>query len=177
MLYSTFPTLYKMLRSSTLCLIVIIAWILPKASTEPFSSNRTDSGGTRASDLYGNTSTCHVHSPGHPSNGGIFTYNLVFEWAEISPDNFRQKGILTNGQFPGPPIIVQQYSTLIVNVVNKLDEGFTLHFHGIHQHGTLTSDGVPSVTQYEIPPCGTYRYVIFIGPQFGDRKSTRLNSS
>lgn len=51
----------------------------------------------------------------------------------VSPDNFVQKGILINGQFPGPPITVNKYDTLVVRVVNLLNSTFTLHMHGLHQ--------------------------------------------
>jgi L-ascorbate oxidase len=95
------------------------------------------------------------------------TYTLIFENGLVSPDNFKQSAILINGRFPGPEIRVKQSEVLIVNVVNKLDHGFSIHFHGILQRGSVSSDGVPGVTQQEIPPNGTYRYIMSIGHQSG----------
>lgn len=53
----------------------------------------------------------------------------------VEPDNFRQKGILINGMFPGPPLIVNKGDSLIIEVRNYLTSGFTLHLHGILQKG------------------------------------------
>lgn len=65
------------------------------------------------------------------------TVNVVLVISEglVSPDNFEQTGILINGQFPGPPIIVEKGDFLVVRVVNLLNTGFALHMHGILQTG------------------------------------------
>ncbi|XP_035707278.1 laccase-2 [Folsomia candida] len=92
---------------------------------------------------------------------------LVFEYGDIAPDNFVQKGILINQRFPGPPIRVQWLDTLIIDVTNNLDHGIALHFHGLRNYGESFSDGVPYITQEPIPPGGVFRYTINIGYQTG----------
>jgi L-ascorbate oxidase len=94
-------------------------------------------------------------------------YHLTVSDGYIAPDNYLQRAILINGQFPGPPIKAKMKDTLIVRVTNNLDHGLTIHYHGIHQKGTQRSDGVPHVTQEPIPPKGSYNYVMHIGNQSG----------
>ncbi|XP_064642285.1 uncharacterized protein LOC135496738 [Lineus longissimus] len=66
---------------------------------------------------------------------------------------------VVNGTFPGPDIVVFEGQDVIVHVQNKLAaEPLTIHWHGIHQKGTPTSDGVDMLTQWPILPENTYTY-------------------
>jgi len=94
-------------------------------------------------------------------------YNLTVSYGNIAPDNYEQQVILINGQFPGPEIRVKKHDELLVQITNHLDHGLTIHFHGILQKGTQTSDGVPHITQEPIPTNGSYVHVMFIGNQSG----------
>jgi FtsP/CotA-like multicopper oxidase with cupredoxin domain len=44
-------------------------------------------------------------------------------------------------EFPGPTIEARSGDTLVVEVVNKLqdDEGVSLHWHGLHMRGKISS--------------------------------------
>jgi FtsP/CotA-like multicopper oxidase with cupredoxin domain len=57
-------------------------------------------------------------------------FTLVLTEQNISPDGFQRKGILTNGQFPGPTIEVCQGDEVEVQVWNELPYPVTVHFHG-----------------------------------------------
>jgi FtsP/CotA-like multicopper oxidase with cupredoxin domain len=73
-----------------------------------------------------------------------------------------------NGQVPGPEIRLRQGQHLRVAVENRLDEGTTVHWHGIRVPNRM--DGVPFLTQspidkgrtfvyeFEVPDAGTYWY-------------------
>lgn len=54
---------------------------------------------------------------------------------------------------------------IIVNVKNQLrTETLSIHWHGIHQTGSLFMDGLPFVSQYPIQPLGSFRYEFIAEP-------------
>lgn len=73
---------------------------------------------------------------------------------DLSPDCFsRRPMFLINGQFPGPTIEAEQGDTIHVRLTNDHpSESLTIHWHGIHQKGTIYSDGVAAVTQCGLAP-------------------------
>jgi FtsP/CotA-like multicopper oxidase with cupredoxin domain len=85
-----------------------------------------------------------------------------------------------NRQFPGPLIRVKEGETLRVKVVNELSVPTSVHWHGMHQPGTWTMDGVEEVSRPPIPagaafvyefkaaPFGTHWYHSHVGVQYGD---------
>lgn len=64
------------------------------------------------------------------------TVPLVISEGAVAPDNYEQTGILINGQFPGPPIVVDKNDIVVLQVVNLLPRGFAMHMHGVLQRGT-----------------------------------------
>lgn len=54
----------------------------------------------------------------------FFTWNVTY--GIISPLGVPQRGILINGQFPGPNINSTSNNNIVVNVFNHLDEPFLL---------------------------------------------------
>lgn len=71
-----------------------------------------------------------------------------------------------NGQFPGPLIEANWGDTIKVKVINELDEGTAMHWHGQHMRLTPEADGVPSVTQCPIAPGKEMTYS-FRAEQYG----------
>ncbi|MFC1664193.1 multicopper oxidase family protein [Pseudomonadota bacterium] len=61
-----------------------------------------------------------------------------------------------NGIVPGPVLRVQQGQRIQVVAENKLEEGTTIHWHGIRLPNAM--DGVPYVTQAPIAPGETFVY-------------------
>ena len=73
-----------------------------------------------------------------------------------------------NGSTPGPELRVQQGAELAVRFENRIDEGSSLHWHGIRLNNAM--DGVPNLTQpmvqagedfdyrFQVPDAGTYWY-------------------
>jgi FtsP/CotA-like multicopper oxidase with cupredoxin domain len=61
-----------------------------------------------------------------------------------------------NGGLPGPEIRVNAGDTLRVVVNNRLDEGTTIHWHGVPLLNAM--DGVDGVTQSPIKPGGSFTY-------------------
>ncbi|OJD14783.1 hypothetical protein AJ78_04905 [Emergomyces pasteurianus Ep9510] len=85
-------------------------------------------------------------------------FELELTWGNASPDGTERKVILINGQFPGPQLNIAEGDEVEVVVKNRLPFETSIHFHGISQHGTPWSDGVPDVTQRAIQPGKTFIY-------------------
>ncbi len=61
-----------------------------------------------------------------------------------------------NGSVPGPTVQVVEGDRVRFNVVNKLPEPFTMHWHGLEI--PVEMDGMPGISQDAIPPGGTFVY-------------------
>jgi FtsP/CotA-like multicopper oxidase with cupredoxin domain len=91
-----------------------------------------------------------------PSNKVRFEVDLT--WGPLAPDGFSRNTILTNGQFPGPPLEVDEGDDVEFFVNNNLPFAVTIHFHGIEQLNTPWSDGVPGLSQRPIQPGESFVY-------------------
>lgn len=74
--------------------------------------------------------------------------------------------ILVNGQLPGPPVYANVGDTVEFTVLNQMPFETTIHFHGITQVGTPWSDGVLGLSQWPIPPNGTFVYT-WLADEYG----------
>ncbi|KAL5561281.1 hypothetical protein UlMin_031028 [Ulmus minor] len=93
-----------------------------------------------------------------------------FDWkvtyGDIYPLGVRQRGILINGQFPGPDIFSVTNNNLIINVHNNLREPFLLSWNGVQQRKNSYQDGVYGTT-CPIPPGKNFTYKIQVKDQIG----------
>ncbi|XP_010555198.1 PREDICTED: L-ascorbate oxidase homolog [Tarenaya hassleriana] len=93
-----------------------------------------------------------------------------FDWTVsyglIYPLGFPQRGILINGQFPGPNIYSVTNDNLIINVHNDLDEPFLLSWNGVQMRKNSYQDGVYGTT-CPIPPGKNFTYVFQVKDQIG----------
>lgn len=55
--------------------------------------------------------------------------------------------LVMNGKFPGPLIEVNEGDRVLVNVTNQLQNGTSMHWHGLYQNGTNWMDGTTGITQ------------------------------
>ncbi|KAH0026884.1 multicopper oxidase, partial [Aureobasidium melanogenum] len=94
-----------------------------------------------------------------PNTGVTRYYNFEISAGRIAPDGVFKDGILVNGQFPGPTIEANWGDMISVTVTNSLDEGTSLHWHGLLQKATPWFDGVPSIMQCPIAPGKSFTYV------------------
>lgn len=86
-----------------------------------------------------------------------------YDWAisrgYIQPDGYNKSVILINDQFPGPLLEANWGDWIEVKVTNKIvNEGTSIHWHGIFQEGTPFMDGVPGVSQCPIAPGNSFTY-------------------
>jgi len=61
-----------------------------------------------------------------------------------------------NDQIPGPVIKAREGTTLTIDVINRLKEATSVHWHGLRIDNAM--DGVPGVTQDPIEPGGRFTY-------------------
>lgn len=80
--------------------------------------------------------------------------------AQKSPINLPTGKIINswtyNGSTPGPEIRISLGDTIKIPFTNYLPQPTTIHFHGVRVPNAM--DGVPNVTQEEIPPNGNFIY-------------------
>ena len=63
-----------------------------------------------------------------------------------------------NGQQPGPLLIVPRAATVTVHFKNELPLPSTIHWHGLRLDNA--NDGVPGLTQEQVPPGGSFTYTL-----------------
>ncbi|WVQ79588.1 hypothetical protein IAT38_001688 [Cryptococcus sp. DSM 104549] len=94
-------------------------------------------------------------------------YTWTLGKATASPDGYEREVYSINGVFPAPLIEANTGDTIIVHVTNDLDEGQSIHWHGMYQNGTVHMDGVPGITQCPIPAGSSFTYNFTVTGQYG----------
>ncbi|KAJ6536430.1 Cu-oxidase-domain-containing protein [Mycena vulgaris] len=86
--------------------------------------------------------------------------------AQLAPDGFSRSTVVANGQYPGPPILINKGDTLSVTVNNKLTDPTMRRSTSIDLDGIfvdtpqLYDEGSSFVTQCPIGPNASYTYEI-----------------
>ncbi|CAI9756620.1 unnamed protein product [Fraxinus pennsylvanica] len=93
-------------------------------------------------------------------------YTWKITYGDIYPLGVKQKGILINGQFPGPQIDCVTNDNLIISVFNSLNEPFLLSWNGLQQRRNSWQDGVYGTT-CPIPPRKNFTYALQAKDQIG----------
>ncbi len=89
----------------------------------------------------------------------LVRFTLVAQEAFSAPDGFVRLVRTFNGSVPGPVLRARVGDTLQVTVLNFLPDATSVHWHGVDQRDlSVYSDGVPMLTQYPIPPGGSFVY-------------------
>ena len=96
------------------------------------------------------------------------SYFLTVSGTPADPDGYPRTAIRVaddlhdlevDRPFPGPTIRARKGDALEVTIHNRFnDQATSLHFHGLHMVNNPWMDGVPSVTQWPIPPMATFTY-------------------
>jgi FtsP/CotA-like multicopper oxidase with cupredoxin domain len=58
-------------------------------------------------------------------------FELNVTWESWAPDGVQRQQSLINGQFPGPPLIMDEGDDVEVTVNNFMPYNTTIHYHGI----------------------------------------------
>ncbi|KAK0245245.1 laccase 1 BVT [Armillaria nabsnona] len=91
---------------------------------------------------------------------------------KIAPDGFLRSTVLAGGTLPGPVISGVKGDRFQINVIDELTDhtmalDTSIHWHGIHQHGTNFEDGSTSVTQCPIAQNHSFLYDFRVPDQAG----------
>lgn len=85
------------------------------------------------------------------------TLDLIISHKTVQfTDKISHKAIAVNDQIPGPTLRFKKGDHVTINVCNHLEEGTTIHWHGILVPWQM--DGVEGVTQKAIMPGETFQY-------------------
>lgn len=77
----------------------------------------------------------------------------------LSPDGVKKEVYLVNGEFPGPTVQCRSGDKLTIHVTNQLvDEGVSIHWHGLQMRNANSMDGAVGFTQCPIPPGKVFTY-------------------
>ncbi|KAK0207895.1 laccase 1 AVT [Desarmillaria ectypa] len=90
----------------------------------------------------------------------------------LSPDGVSRSTVLAGGTLPGPVISGIKGGSFHINVIDELTDhtmalDTSIHWHGIHQHGTNFEDGSTSVTQCPIAQNKSFMYDFRVPDQAG----------
>lgn len=96
-----------------------------------------------------------------PDTGVTREYSFTLQEMTAAPDGFSRPVYAINNMIPGPTIEANWGDTVVVHVSNNLttvNNGTSVHFHGIRQNYTNEMDGVTAVTQCPIAVGGSMTY-------------------
>jgi FtsP/CotA-like multicopper oxidase with cupredoxin domain len=85
----------------------------------------------------------------------------------VTNETYSRLGTFINETYPGPTLEANLGDEVVIKVINDMPTSSTaIHFHGQHQEGSFFSDGVPDITQCEIPagPGSSFEYVFTAEP-------------
>jgi FtsP/CotA-like multicopper oxidase with cupredoxin domain len=142
--------------------------IRPSSSLSPALSSSSNS----ASACSGNTATTRDEWCDYDINTDYTTtvpetnvtreYYFNLEQVTVSPDGRSRFATAINGSIPGPTIEANWGDEVVVHLTNSLPDslqnGTSMHFHGIRQFWTNQNDGVVSITQCPTAPNNTITY-------------------
>jgi FtsP/CotA-like multicopper oxidase with cupredoxin domain len=92
------------------------------------------------------------------SRNGVLKVTLVASQQTVMIGGKPVVATVYNGSYVGPTLRVRPGDTLIVTLVNHLNETTNLHFHGLHVSPSGNADNV----LLSIPPGQSFRYVVHI---------------
>ena len=96
------------------------------------------------------------HAGSRLKNGDTLDLSATLVRRVIRGRSFAMYGF--NGQVPGPLIRVAQNATITVRFHNRIDLPSAVHWHGVRLDNRF--DGVPGLTQAEVPPGGDFTYQV-----------------
>lgn len=97
-----------------------------------------------------------IHFPEGTAGTKTVRYDLYITDTMVNFSGKKRKAIAVNGQLPAPPLVFTIGDTALIYVHNNANEPSAVHWHGVQLANRM--DGVPYLTQLEIPPHTTYIY-------------------
>ncbi|WP_457608312.1 multicopper oxidase domain-containing protein, partial [Legionella pneumophila] len=131
------------------------------ASTPPLTSSKTTPSQSKPAQYKMEQPTTKKQSPKAVTpltitGGAKRTVNLVVAYKTVNFAGKPRRAIAVNGQIPAPTLHFKEGDDVTINVYNHLDEGTSIHWHGLLVPWQM--DGVDEVSQKPIPPGGVFHY-------------------
>ena len=131
--------------------------------------------GASSNKPYSETTDCEDYSDKYTCNGtdnkyicDCYNESVCYFQLLLKRDHNSKAGngtfISVNGRFQGPTLIVEENATVVVDVVNEMDQETSIHWHGTYQTNTPRMDGVNYITQWPIEPGHKFRYIFKAKP-------------
>lgn len=96
------------------------------------------------------------HFPAGTDGAKTVRYDLYITDTLVNYSGKNRKAVAVNGQIPAPTLVFTMGDTALIYVHNNADKPSAVHWHGVQLPNRM--DGVPGLTQQEIPPHTTYIY-------------------
>ena len=159
----TTPVCDCSLTDDETCEIKLIIQKLKPFTRYKITDNGMSIDTNKGTEWYIDSTTGNLRPREEPTNDDVCKYITVESTACTQPFTVDGKSmrsfIAINGRAPGPTLILNKDQYLVVNVINKLNEKTSIHWHGMHQKNTHWMDGVEHVTQCGIPSNGSFTYI------------------
>jgi len=84
------------------------------------------------------------------------TYDLVIDRTDVAIEGQTRRVFSINGQIAGPPLHWTEGEEVTINVINRLKEETSIHWHGVLVPYRM--DGVPMVSFAGVAPGTTFTY-------------------
>ncbi|WP_154699399.1 multicopper oxidase domain-containing protein, partial [Legionella pneumophila] len=131
------------------------------ASTQPLPSPKTTSSQSKPAQYkmkqpIAKSQPVRTVKPLTMTGGAKRTVNLVVAYKTVNFAGKLRRAIAVNGQIPAPTLHFKEGDDVTINVYNHLDEGTSIHWHGLLVPWQM--DGVDGVSQKPIPPGGVFHY-------------------
>ncbi|KAF3681511.1 Laccase-2 [Capsicum annuum] len=86
----------------------------------------------------------------HSVSAATRHYKFEIEMQNVTRRCHTKSMVTVNGQFPGPRIVAREGDRLEIEVVNRVQNNISIHWHGIQQIRSGWADGPAYVTQCPI---------------------------
>lgn len=152
---------------SFLSMLLIAIWASFGANATPRYPQGICSHGPDDRACWGKYSLSTNYYEESPDTGVVREYWFNVENKTMALDGVERIVLSVNGMVPGPTIIANWGDTVVVHVTNSLmNNGTSIHFHGLRQFETNQMDGPTSITQCPIAPGDSFTYR-WVASQYG----------
>jgi hypothetical protein len=152
------------MRQSLFSLVATLAgsfaYTIPLDPEAPLRPRQSPCENTPTSrNCWGDFSTDTNYYDVTPDTGATKEFWLSVVEGPCAPDGYQRTCMTFNGTIPGPTIIADWGDNVIIHVTNNMvNNGTSIHWHGLRMLNNVLNDGVPGVTQCGIAPGETMTY-------------------
>lgn len=153
MVYPAHKNQQEWLNKNMKCVVLFFFFIYSLASPAVFAQYKSNMHGSNVSSkVFYPSQKVFLNRP-QPQEKIV---DLVVSYKYVNFGKTWKRAIVVNGQIPGPTLHFRQGDHVTINVYNHLQEGTSIHWHGVIVPWQM--DGVENVSQKPIPPGCVFHY-------------------